>query len=240
MNTWKQAWTCVNYEPRKNLGVIIDSFNSLAREYADPYSPSGLQRSPASSTAFLKAHLAELAATVPGDKIFLFQIADAGVPEPSSPLSTPPAEDSGIPRLQPWSRNCRLFPLETQRGAFLPVAQYGTAVLSTGYSGDLSLEVFNASLHKNDPHVPAEHASRGYTALTRLDGLIAGKQRSDSLNSESQLTKPRSRIREEGCTEPPCRTRFAYYQAAPGIQERVTSALLRRPALGFRELCVSF
>lgn len=155
--------------------MIIDSFNSLAREYADPYTPSGLQRSTSASASFLARHLADLVATIPGEKIFLFQIADAGLPAPSSPLSTPPPHDSGIPRLQPWSRNCRLFPMETQRGAFLPVAQYAKAVLATGYTGDLSLEVFNASLGDKGSQVPVEHAARGYTALTKLDKALQGE-----------------------------------------------------------------
>ena len=173
----------MNYDPRPNLGLIIDSFNSLAREYADPYTPSGLQRSISLSTTFLQRHLDDLARTVPGDRIFLFQIADATLPEPSSPLSTPPPHDSGIPRLQPWSRNCRLFPLESQRGAFLPVAQYARAVISTGYAGDLSLEVFNASLHNSGSNVPRDHAMRGYAALMKLDKALMGK-------SDTNLTRP--------------------------------------------------
>jgi 4-hydroxyphenylpyruvate dioxygenase len=149
----------------------------MAREYANPYSASGLQRGPVQSAAFLKRHLAELMATVPGDKIYLFQIADAGLPAPSSPASTPPSLESGIPRLQPWSRNCRLFPLETERGAFLPVPQYAAAVLQTGYSGDLSLEVFNASLSETGIQVPIEHAERGYCALKKLDASLRSKSR---------------------------------------------------------------
>ena len=175
VNTWRGAWEVVSHDPRPNLGLIIDSFNAMAREYADPYSASGLQRGPVQSAAFLKRHLADLLATVPGEKIYLFQIADAGLPAPSSPASTPPSLESGIPRLQPWSRNCRLFPLETERGAFLPVPQYAATVLRTGYSGDLSLEVFNASLHEQGSQVPSEHARRGYVALEKLDATLAGK-----------------------------------------------------------------
>lgn len=163
--------------PRPNLGLIIDSFNALAREYADPYSSSGLQRGPTQSAAFLKQHLLDLGTTVPGDKIYLFQIADAGLPAPSSPASTPPSLESGIPRLQPWSRNCRLFPLEASRGAFFPVARYASAVLNTGYSGDLSLEVFNASLHGKGSQVPLEHAQRGYRALHKLEEAISRESR---------------------------------------------------------------
>lgn len=176
MNTWKQAWACVSRRPRSNLGLIVDGFNSLAREYADPYTPSGLQRSASASSVFLKRHLAELRTTVPGNKIFLFQMADAGLPPAGSPLSIPPPVESGIPRLQQWSRNCRLFPLETSRGAYLPVTQYARAVLATGYSGDLSLEVFNASLHHTDADVPRQHAVRGIESLRRLSGALSSSE----------------------------------------------------------------
>lgn len=172
MNTWKQAWASVNRRPRSNLGLIVDAFNSLAREYADPYTSSGLQRSASASSVFLKRHLAELRTTVPGNKIFLFQIADAGLPPAGSPLSIPPSPESGIPRLQQWSRNCRLFPLETSRGAYLPVTQYARAVLATGYAGDLSLEVFNASLHFTDADVPRQHAVRGFESLKRMSAAL--------------------------------------------------------------------
>lgn len=162
--------------PRSNLGLIVDGFNSLAREYADPYTPSGLQRSASASSVFLKRHLAELRTTVPGNKIFLFQMADAGLPPAGSPLSIPPSAESGIPRLQQWSRNCRLFPLETSRGAYLPVTQYARAVLATGYSGDLSLEVFNASLHDTDADVPRRHAVRGIESLRRLSAALCSSE----------------------------------------------------------------
>lgn len=180
VNTWRQAWACVNFRPRSNLGLIVDAFNSLAREYADPYTPSGLQRSPSASSVYLKRHLADLRTTVPGNKIFLFQIADAGLPPAGTSLAIPPSPESGIPRLQQWSRNCRLFPLETSKGAYLPVTQYARAVLATGYTGDLSLEVFNASLHLPDADVPRQHAVRGFESLKRLSAALSpseGKSR---------------------------------------------------------------
>jgi 4-hydroxyphenylpyruvate dioxygenase len=172
VNTWRQAWACVNCRPRSNLGLIVDAFNSLAREYADPYTPSGLQRSVSASSVYLKRHLADLRTTVPGNKIFLFQIADAGLPPAGTSLAIPPPPESGIPRLQQWSRNCRLFPLETSKGAYLPVTQYARTVLATGYTGDLSLEVFNASLHLPDADVPRQHAVRGFEALKRLSATL--------------------------------------------------------------------
>jgi hypothetical protein len=161
----------VNHEPRSNLGLIVDSFNSLAREYADPYNAqTGLQRSAGASAIYLRQHLQHLLSTVPGDKIFLFQTADASLPP--SHLSTPPLESSGTPRLLPWSRNCRLFPMEYDKGAYLPIPSYARTILATGYKGDISLEVFNASLHDTSESVPIQHAKRAYIALERLDRVL--------------------------------------------------------------------
>ena len=68
----------------------------------------------------------------PGDQIYLFQIADAELVDPKTFAQAPP----GIPRLLPWSRSHRLYPME----GYLPVVDCVAAVLATGYRGPLSLE----------------------------------------------------------------------------------------------------
>jgi 4-hydroxyphenylpyruvate dioxygenase len=100
-------------------------------------------------------------AAVPGDKLFFLQLADA------------PHMDMDV--LQ-WSRHHRLFP---GQGAFdLPA--FLDAVLSAGYSGPLSLEVFNDVFRQADPRRAAVDAMRSLLwleeslALRRPDlGLTA-------------------------------------------------------------------
>lgn len=95
--------------------------------------------------------VAELGA-VPGDKIFFLQLADA------------PHKDMDV--LQ-WSRHYRLFPGE---GAFDLVA-FTEGVLSTGYRGPLSLEVFNDVFRQASPVRTAIDAVRSLGALeARLSG----------------------------------------------------------------------
>jgi 4-hydroxyphenylpyruvate dioxygenase len=83
---------------------------------------------------------------IPGEKLFFVQLADA-------------------PRLRmdvlQWSRHHRLFPCQ---GAF-DLVGFVRDVLSTGYSGPLSLEVFNDVFRQADPHHTAVDAMRSLLVL---------------------------------------------------------------------------
>ena len=83
---------------------------------------------------------------IPGDKLFFLQLADA------------PYLDMDV--LQ-WSRHHRLFP---GQGTFDLPAFLGH-VLSAGYTGALSLEVFNDVFRQSDPRRTAVDAHRSLLAL---------------------------------------------------------------------------
>ncbi|MEJ2871474.1 TIM barrel protein [Actinomycetospora sp. OC33-EN08] len=85
-------------------------------------------------------------ATVPGDAIFFLQLADAPV--------------LAMDVLQ-WSRHHRLFP--GQGGFDLP--RFLAAVLTAGYRGPLSLEVFNDVFRQADPVRTAADGHRSLLAL---------------------------------------------------------------------------
>lgn len=84
--------------------------------------------------------------TIPADKLFFLQLADA-------------------PRLHmdvlQWSRHHRLFP---GQGA-LDLTTFTANVMSTGYGGPLSLEVFNDVFRQADPHRAAVDAMRSLVWL---------------------------------------------------------------------------
>jgi 4-hydroxyphenylpyruvate dioxygenase len=101
VNRWRQAWNIVEIADHPALGLIVDSFHTLA--LGDD--PSGI-------------------AALPGEKLFLVQLADA--PDLSMDVLS-------------WSRHFRNFPGQGQ----LPVAEFLRAVLACGYRGPLSLEIFN-------------------------------------------------------------------------------------------------
>ncbi|KIJ51029.1 hypothetical protein M422DRAFT_776911 [Sphaerobolus stellatus SS14] len=173
VNTWRQAWEIVRIANRANLGLCLDSFNAAAREWADPYQKSGKLHERVDEE--MRHNLAELVKNVPPNRIFYYQVADGTRMQP--PLNEP--TDPNEPRLRPWSRGYRLFPLEKTRGAYLPIAEFTEAVMKLGYTGPWCIEFFNNSLHDSSSKVPGAHAARGIRSLIALEsavGLGIGKR----------------------------------------------------------------
>jgi sugar phosphate isomerase/epimerase len=117
VNTYGKVWRIVQAANHSHLGVILDSFHTIA--IGDD--PAGI-------------------AKIPGDKIFFVQLADA--PKLSMDLLS-------------WSRHFRCFP---GQGEF-DVAGFAAAAIDAGYSGPLSLEIFNDEFRAAAP------------APTRRDGM---------------------------------------------------------------------
>ena len=133
VDDYRHAWRIVQKADRPNLGVCLDSFHILSRGH-DP---------------------AEIE-TIPGEKIFFLQLADA------------PALDMDV--LQ-WSRHHRLFPGE---GDFDLTGFLGH-VLRAGYSGPLSLEVFNDTFRQTAVFRTAGHARRSLTWLADRTAHAEGR-----------------------------------------------------------------
>lgn len=172
IDVWSQAYAAVVRANRANLGLCLDSFNTLGREYADPCTASGIQEPVQETDKRLAASMHALAATVDPARIFFVQIADARRPL-TGPLKPSPRPDEPRPSRMIWSRSNRLFPGEAARGTYLPVLAFVRAVLGAGYKGPWSIEVFNDSLNDTSASVPDEHAQRAYAGLdwltTQLD-----------------------------------------------------------------------
>lgn len=114
---WRQAWQIVQQADHPALGLILDSFHTLA--LGDTL--DGLRE-------------------VPAEKLFFVQFADA--PKLSMDVLS-------------WSRHHRNFPGQGD----LPVTAFARELLAAGYTGPLSLEVFNDEFRA----APAR--------LTALDGM---------------------------------------------------------------------
>ncbi|KAL1876802.1 hypothetical protein Plec18167_005212 [Paecilomyces lecythidis] len=169
-NTWSSSWEAVRFANRPNVGLIVDAFNVLAVEFADPHNSAGHGRffpTLEESVEVLTSSLSSLVATVPGDRIFFFQCGDAELVDPAAIRPTEP----NTPALLPWSRGHRLFPLEQARGGYMPVELVAAAVLATGYTGPISLEVFSHSLNEPGESIPEDHATRGMAGLRKLVGI---------------------------------------------------------------------
>ncbi|KAI1146846.1 xylose isomerase-like TIM barrel [Nemania diffusa] len=164
-NTWEQSWDMVQAVNRPNFGLCLDTFNIAGLIYADPASPSGRTRN---CNEAVRDGIARLVATVDVNKVFYVQVVDA------ERLAAPLIEGHQFynaeqtPRMS-WSRNCRLFYGEKDRGAYLPVAEISRAIFQgLGFEGWVSMELFHRRMADTDAVVPQELASRGATAWAKL------------------------------------------------------------------------
>jgi 4-hydroxyphenylpyruvate dioxygenase len=165
VNRWEQVWAVVNEVDMPNVGIILDSFNSLGQQYADPSHPSGVRPIPMSTHV---SNFTLLSQTIPASKLFFYQIGDAS--RPLTPFVSTPSQ----PARMTWSRSSRLFPFEKELGGYLPVPLFTQAVVETGYDGWWSLEVFNKSLQESDAGCPRRHGVRGIEGLERLWQEVRG------------------------------------------------------------------
>ncbi|AYM65306.1 4-hydroxyphenylpyruvate dioxygenase [Agrobacterium fabrum] len=119
----RDAWEVVRRADHANVGIILDSFHTLSRKI----DPNSIR-------------------SIPGDKIFIVQLADA------------PLIDMD---LLYWSRHFRNMPGEGD----LPVVDFMRAVAATGYSGPLSLEIFNDQFRGGSARLLAEDGHRSLINL---------------------------------------------------------------------------
>ncbi|KAI8456755.1 xylose isomerase-like protein [Phakopsora pachyrhizi] len=158
INTWSQAWDIVKAVDLENVGLCLDSFNTLAREWADPTVDGGIQPG---ADLRISNSLEKLSKTIADGK-------KLKEPIPKGSFKTP--------ALMTWSRSSRLFPMEFERGGYLPIQKFIRSVVMTGYDGYWSAEVFNKSLSDPNPNVPPNHAIRAIEGLIRLRSSIDKKK----------------------------------------------------------------
>ena len=174
-DTWEQSWEIVERVDRPNFGICLDTFNMAARMYADPKSQD--RRNP-NAAAATQASIERLVRTVDVRKIAYVQVVDAEY------LAEPLVEgheyyNAAQPSRMSWSRNCRLFYGEEDRGAYLPIKAILRAILvDLGYEGWISAEMFNRSLTDPDTSVPAEHGRRAADSWQKIvrDFNLEGQQ----------------------------------------------------------------
>jgi 4-hydroxyphenylpyruvate dioxygenase len=175
------------------VGLLLDTFHVAGYTYASPCHPSGVR---IGGSTRLALSLNEFSSTVPASKIFYVQLADAELIDP--PLSElgeekgkSPFEVEGQQPRMSWSRNCRLFLGEQDRGGYLPAEKVLKAILETGYEGYArcaqfflslpfpfrvlltvvfhSFEIFHRDLFDKDKSTPTLFAERAKKSWQRLE-----------------------------------------------------------------------
>jgi 4-hydroxyphenylpyruvate dioxygenase len=129
INDYRDAWEAVRRAGHPAVGLVLDSFHILSR----------------------KTDLGAIR-TVPKDRIFLVQMADAPVLDMDY-LS--------------WSRHYRNFPGQGE----LPIQDFMAALQATGYDGLLSLEIFNDQFRAGSARSVAVDGHRSLIAM--LDQMRA-------------------------------------------------------------------
>jgi 4-hydroxyphenylpyruvate dioxygenase len=165
VNTWEMSWNIVQAVDRPNLGIALDTFNIAGAVYADPTTAGGLVAGTAE--ADLRSSLDRMASTLDLRKLFIVQIADAErLSQPLLPGH--PYYVAGQPSRLSWSRNCRLFLCESDRGGFLPVLSILKTIIDLGWTGYLAYEIFSRTLASTDHQTPAQHAERAKRSWQQL------------------------------------------------------------------------
>ncbi|MES2945569.1 MAG: TIM barrel protein [Pseudomonadota bacterium] len=180
---WSQAWAVVERVNHPHMGLALDSFHTLALRD----DPSGI-------------------ATLPGDKIFFVQLADA--PWVNTDVLT-------------HSRHYRCFPGQGE----LDMAGFTGAVIDSGYSGPLSLEIFNDEFRAAPARANAVDAMR---SLLWLEEQVAARAK------DVAQTKPR-KVPLFAPPPPPPLTGWAFVEFAvdPAAGVRLANWL---QACGFRRM----
>jgi 4-hydroxyphenylpyruvate dioxygenase len=189
VRTYGHVWRIVQKADHPHLGVLLDSFHTLA--LGDD--PSGI-------------------ADIPGDKIFFVQLADA--PLLKMDVLT-------------WSRHFRCFP---GQGEF-DVAGFTQQALAAGYTGPLSLEIFNDEFRGSSARGTAVDGKR---SLLFLEEQL--RQRSEGAPAEPGAAKTwRHRV---DLLDPPAAPRltgvaFIEFTVESEAQEELADWLVK---LGFHKV----
>jgi 4-hydroxyphenylpyruvate dioxygenase len=167
VDKWETCWDIVQRVDRPNFGVCLDSYNILGRIYADPTAESGRTHHAEQEVQESMQRLVERIRPHK-EKIFFIQIVDAERLDrpllPGHPFYKPEQ-----PARMSWSRNCRLFYGESDRGAYLPVKDVAHVILNEiGFDGWVSMELFNRVMERTDHGVVEELAARAAMSWERL------------------------------------------------------------------------
>ena len=152
VNDYRDAWEIVRRADHKSIGIILDSFHALAPAFP----VSAIQ-------------------SIPADRIFLVQLADA--------------PKLGLDVLS-WSRHFRCFPGQGD----LPVDAFMEAITATGYAGPLSLEIFNDQFRSGSA---VRTATDGLRSLILLEDQLA----QSPANARATRLQPRAQSRGVGFVE---------------------------------------
>lgn len=169
-STWETALRYVRRIDRPNFGLCLDTFHELTKLWGSPLDPSG--RHPDADGA-LASSLRRFVAECPVDKIFYVQLSDGERLRPHISECHPWFAPGEAPEFT-WSQHARPFPLESEYGGYLPVAEVFKAwVVDKKFTGWVSMEIFDRRM-RNPDYEPEDAAARGKKSWQRLGKAVLG------------------------------------------------------------------
>jgi sugar phosphate isomerase/epimerase len=160
---------------RPNFGLCLDTYHVIARVWAAPHSSStGTGVAPGGHAA-LKSTLERFMEQCPVEKIFYLQLSDAERLDQPLIAGHPgyKAEWAHWDATMHWCVWGRLFPFETEYGAYFPLEEILPLWLKdTQWKGWVSMEIFHRDEDKESigPEVLAE---RGYKSWLKVKDRFA-------------------------------------------------------------------
>ncbi|KAA8915553.1 hypothetical protein TRICI_002292 [Trichomonascus ciferrii] len=165
---WEDSLRIVNMVNRDNFGLCLDTYHILSRVWADPRAPSG--RAPGGDFA-LRASTERFLKECPLEKIFYLQLSDAEKQDKPI-LPGHPAFDINKDPTETWCFHGRLFPYQTDMGAYFPLDDILRAWLKEkGWSGYCSMEIFHRDMKERlGPEFWAREGAKSWkTVLSKLE-----------------------------------------------------------------------
>lgn len=174
-DTWQHALYIKRRVGRDNFKLCLDTYHILTKLWADCTEPSG--RIPGGDVALQSSLRETLRVLHPSDVGFV-QLSDAERMDP--PVRFSELRDAGQHYGWYWSSRGRIFPLEAQHGAYLPMIDIvRTWLVELGWAGWVSMEIFHRSMDE-EARGPEYWAQRGMQSWKRLGTRLNDGPRSQT------------------------------------------------------------
>jgi len=163
-STWESALHLAEAVDRPNFGICIDTFHIASKLWGDPALESGVKPN---AEGELADSLNRFVEQFPLDKLFYVQLSDGERFDPLYSKAHPWYLEGEAPEFT-WSKHARPFPLETDLGGYMPVAEMVQAfVVEKGFKGWVSMETFDRRMREKEFEVE-EGAIRAERSVEKL------------------------------------------------------------------------
>lgn len=162
-STWQELLYIKRRVARPNFKLCLDTYHILTKLWGDCTVPSGRLHN---GDAALEADFRRMVHEIRPEEVGFVQLSDAEHMKP--PIAPAELRKQGKHYAEYWSAVGRLFPLETEEGAYLPmVGLCHTWLAELGWTGWVSMETFYKTM-ADEERRPDHWAKRGVDSWAKL------------------------------------------------------------------------